>query len=53
MNGEMYDEADPRRDLALQHEATIAAVHLLHACGDIHADTDADGDSAKDAGRPA
>lgn len=36
MGGEMYDEEDLLRDLALQQEATIAAVHLLYSlnqCG--------------------
>lgn len=33
MNDEPYDEADLRRDLALQQEATVAAVRLLHSCG--------------------
>jgi hypothetical protein len=31
MGGEMYDEEDLLRDLALQQEATIAAVHLLYS----------------------
>jgi hypothetical protein len=29
-----YDEADLRRDLALQQEGTVAAVRLLHACSE-------------------
>ncbi|MGI8449909.1 MAG: hypothetical protein ACR2MP_22560 [Streptosporangiaceae bacterium] len=31
MGGEMYDEEDLLCDLALQQEATIAAVHLLYS----------------------
>jgi hypothetical protein len=31
IGNDIYDERDLRRDLALQHEATIAAVHLFHS----------------------